>query len=63
MRKTYVITGINTAISLLRPEAKYCLQNTNFIEWNDQRPAPTWDEIMKLSQKLESLKIQFLLLN
>ena len=63
MRKTYVITGINTAISLLRPEAKYCLQNTNFIEWNDPRPAPTWDEIMKLSQKLESLKIQFLLLN
>lgn len=56
MRKTYVITGINTAISLLRPEAKYCLQNTNFIEWNDPRPAPTWDEIMETLTKIREFE-------
>jgi hypothetical protein len=56
MKKTYVLVGVHTAISLLRPEAKYCLYNTEFIEWNDPRPAPTWDEIMETLTKIREFE-------
>jgi hypothetical protein len=56
MRKTYTITGVNTAINLLRPGAKYALHNTNFIEWNDLRPAPTWEEIMETVKKIKEFE-------
>lgn len=56
MKKVYAITGVNTAISLLRPGAQFCLSNTEFIEWNDPRPAPTWDEIMETVSKIKDFE-------
>jgi hypothetical protein len=56
MKKTYVLTGVGTAISLLRPGAQFCLENTNFIEWNDPRPAPTWEEIMETLTKIREFE-------
>jgi hypothetical protein len=56
MKKTYVLVGVNTAISLLRPGAHYCLSNTQFIEWNDPRPAPSWDEIMETVKKIKDFE-------
>jgi hypothetical protein len=56
MKKIYVLCGINTAISLLRPNAKYTITNTNFIEWNDPRPAPTWEEIMETLTKIREFE-------
>lgn len=56
MKKIYAITGVNTAISLLRPGAQFCLSNTEFIEWNDPRPAPTWDEIMETVVKIKDFE-------
>lgn len=56
MKKTYVLVGVNTAISLLRPGAKFCLSNTQFIEWDDPRPAPSWDEIMETVKKIKDFE-------
>lgn len=56
MKKTYVLVGVNTAISLLRPGAKYALYNTDFIEWNDPRPAPSWEEIMETVKKIKDFE-------
>lgn len=55
-RTTYVITGVNTAISLLRPGAQFCLSNKDFIEWNDPRPAPSWEEIMETVKKIKEFE-------
>jgi hypothetical protein len=55
-RKTYVLTGVGTAISLLRPGAQFCLSNTSFIEWNDPRPAPTWEEIEETLKKIQAFE-------
>lgn len=56
MKKTYSIVGVNTAISLLRPGAQFCLNNTEFIEWNDPRPAPTWEEISETVKKIKEFE-------
>lgn len=56
MKKTYALVGVNTAIFLLRPGAQFCLSNTEFIEWNDSRPAPTWDEIMETVLKIKEFE-------
>lgn len=54
--KTYVLTSINNAISLLRPNANYIISNTNFIEWNDPRPVPSWEDIMDTMKKIKSFE-------
>lgn len=56
MKKTYVLMGVHTAISLLRPQAKYCLSNTEFIEWDDPRPMPTWDEISETLKRIKDFE-------
>ncbi len=55
-RKTYILTCINNAISLLRPKANYTISNTDFIEWNDSRPAPTWEEIIATMNKIKAFE-------
>lgn len=55
-RKTYVLTGVGTAISLLRPGAEFQLGNSNFVKWDDPRPAPTWEEIEKTLEKIKSFE-------
>ncbi len=56
MKKTYVLVGVHTAISLLRPGAHFCLSNTNFIEWNDPRPMPSWNEIVETLEKIKNFE-------
>lgn len=55
MRKIYVLTGVETAISLLRPNAKYRLIG-NRIEWLDSRQCPTWHEINSTLEKLKQFE-------
>ena len=54
--RTYTITGVHTAINLLRPQAKYCLSNTEFIIWDDPRPAPTWNQIQETINKIRDFE-------
>lgn len=44
--------GIDVAIATIRPNAKYILSNKEFIEWDDPRPIPTWEEIEQVLIKL-----------
>lgn len=37
--------GVDVAMKKLRPNAKYTLSNTTFIEWEDELPPPSWEEI------------------
>ncbi len=41
----YPVPGVDTAIAVLRPGAKYDLNNTTFSRWEDElgREPPTWE--------------------
>ena len=54
--KTYVLTSLNTALTLLRPGANYIMKDTNFIAWNDPRPVPSWDDINNTLKKLKEFE-------
>ncbi len=45
----YPIPGVDTAIFTLRPGARWDLNNTEFVGWEDDegRDPPTWDEIQE----------------
>ena len=44
----YPVPGIDTAIKILRPNARWELQNRNFVIWecDDGTEPPSWDEIV-----------------
>ena len=43
----YPVPGIDTAIKILRPNAKYELFNTEFTDWEcpDGSEPPSWEEV------------------
>jgi hypothetical protein len=43
----YPVPGVDTAIQVLRPGARWDIENTTFIGWEDDegREPPTWQEI------------------
>tara|TARA_B100000927_G_C16419656_1_gene450812 strand:- start:680 stop:1039 length:360 start_codon:yes stop_codon:yes gene_type:complete len=45
----YPVPGVDTAIQVLRPGARYDLTNTEFTEWEDElgREPPSWVEICR----------------
>ena len=45
----YPIPGVDTAIRVLRPGARWDLSNTAFVGWEDDqgREPPTWEEIQE----------------
>jgi len=57
MKKTvYRLCGIDVAMELLRPEAKWEISNSVFTRWDDPRPCPSMEEVyavMDLSKKFE----------
>ena len=48
--KIYRLSGIDSAIELLRPNAKWVLENGYFKEWNDSRPEPSIEEIKQVQK-------------
>lgn len=56
MDKTYMLMGINTAMHLLRPGAKWEISNMTFSRWEDPRPCPTWEEVVDCIQKIKDLE-------
>lgn len=54
--KIYRFYGLKTAIDLLRPNAKYETDGTKFLKWNDDRPCPSWEEVMETLDKLKTLE-------
>ena len=52
------LVSIETAIKLLRPEAKFELNNMIFTRWEHSQDPPSWDEINNMmSIKVWKLEI------
>ena len=43
--KIYRLYGVNTAMHMLRPGAKWEISNNSFSRWEDDRPCPTWKDV------------------
>ena len=54
---TYQLMGIDTAIHLLRPGAKWeWTGGLGFTRWDDPRPAPSVEEVMYTIEKIKELE-------
>ena len=56
MVKIYQLYGIDTAMQLLRPHAKWQISNRDITEWDDPRPKPTWEEIDATMEKIKAFE-------
>ena len=54
--KIYRLFGINTAMELLRPNAKWEISNRMITRWDDPRPMPSWDEIDATMEKIKAFE-------
>lgn len=52
----YRLYGINTAMELLRPGAKWEISNRIITRWEDPRPMPTWEEIDATMEKIKAFE-------
>ena len=61
--KTYRFLGIDTAMHLLRPGAKWEISNNVFTRWDDPRPCPTIEEVYETIEKIRQFsRVMFWLL-
>ena len=56
MTKQYMLFGIDTAMHLLRPGAKWEISNREFTRWDDPRPCPTWQEVQDTMEKIKAFE-------
>jgi len=56
MDKIYQLYGIDTAMHLLRPGAKWEISNTMFTRWEDPRPCPTMEEVLETMEKIKEFE-------
>jgi len=54
--KIYRLYGIDTAMHLLRPGAKWEISNTMFTRWEDPRPCPTIEEVFATMGKIKAFE-------
>ncbi len=54
--KIYRLYGIDTAMHLLRPGAKWEITNSHFSNWEDPRPCPSWQEVMDTMEKIKAFE-------
>jgi hypothetical protein len=51
--KIYQMYGIDTAMHLLRPGARWEITNNFFSVWEDPRPCPTIEEVHETMDKIK----------
>jgi hypothetical protein len=56
MKKIYKLFGIDTAMYLLRPGAKWEISNGVFTRWEDERPCPTMEEVYETIDKIKAFE-------
>ncbi len=56
MKKIYRLFGINTAMFLLRPGAKWECDGQKFTRWEDERPCPTIEEVYETIEKIKAFE-------
>jgi hypothetical protein len=54
--KVYRLYGIDAAMQLLRPNAKWEISNTMFTRWDDPRPCPSWEEVVWVMDKIKEFE-------
>ncbi len=54
--KIFRLYGINTAMEMLRPGAKWEISNRMITRWDDPRPIPSWDEIDATMEKIKAFE-------
>jgi hypothetical protein len=54
--KLYRMYGIDVAMQLLRPGAKWEISNTMFTRWEDPRPCPSWEEVVWVMDKIREFE-------
>ena len=54
--KIYRLFGINTAMEMLRPGAKWEISNRIITRWDDPRPIPSWEEIDATMEKIKAFE-------
>lgn len=54
--KIYQLYGIETAMHMLRPGAKWEISNTTFTRWEDPRPCPTMEEVLETMEKIKAFE-------
>ena len=54
--KLYRMYGIDIAMQLLRPGAKWEISNTVFTRWEDPRPCPSWEEVVWVMDKIREFE-------
>lgn len=54
--KIYRLMGIDTAMYLLRPGAKWEISNNQFTRWEDERPCPTIEEVYETIDKIKAFE-------
>lgn len=50
MEKIYRLTGIDSAVEMLRPGAKWEISNSHFSKWDDDRPQPSMEEVKEVQR-------------
>jgi len=54
--KAYQLVGIDTAMHMLRPGAKWEINNNVFTLWEDPRPCPTIEEVYDTVEKIKAFE-------
>lgn len=52
----YRYYGVNTAVELLRPGARWEISNRKFTVWDDPRPCPTWEQVVETMEKIKAFE-------
>lgn len=54
--KLYRMYGIDVAMQLLRPSAKWEISNNVFTRWDDPRPCPSIDEVYWVMDRIREFE-------
>lgn len=54
--KIYKFVGIDTAMHMLRPGAKWEISNNVFTRWEDPRPCPSIEEVYDTIDKIRAFE-------
>jgi hypothetical protein len=54
--KIYRLFGIDTAMQLLRPNAKWEISNGAFTRWDDPRPCPSIEEVYWVMDQIKEFE-------
>ena len=54
--KVRMLYGIDTAMHMLRPGAKWEITNNQFTRWDDPRPCPSMEEVYWVMDKIKEFE-------